>query len=60
MLAAATYLANKPDGGVLVCLVIAVVCFVIAAVVAAWLFKAFWATLVCAGFVFLTLAFMLK
>jgi len=56
---AATYLANKPDGGVLVCLVIAIVLFVVAGVAAAY-WKAFWATVVCAGFAFLVLAFLVK
>lgn len=59
LLAASTYLANKPDGGVLVCLVIAIVLFVVAAVGAAF-FKAFWATVLCAGFAFFVLAFMIK
>ena len=59
MIAASTYLANKPDGGVLVCLVVALVLFVVAGVAAAW-WKAFWACVVCAGLAFLTLAFLIK
>jgi hypothetical protein len=58
LLAAATYLANKPDGATLVCLVVAVVLFAVAGVGAA-LMKAFWACILCAGFAFLTLAFLL-
>jgi hypothetical protein len=57
MIAASTYLANKPDGGVLVCLVVALVLFVVAGVAAAF-WKAFWACVVCAGLAFLTLAFL--
>ena len=57
IVAASTYLANKPDGGVLVCLVVALVLFVVAGVAAAF-WKAFWACVVCAGLAFLTLAFL--
>lgn len=59
LLAAATHLANTPDGGVLVCLVIAVVLFVVAGVAAAFV-RAFWATIVCAGLAFFVLAFLFK
>lgn len=59
LVAAATYLANQPDGGVLVALVIAMVLFVVAGV-AAFMAKTFWATIVSAGFAFLVLAFLLR
>lgn len=63
MLAVTHYLATKPEGGVLVCLVIAIVLFVLAALVSfparGWPYvtHAFF-TLVAAGLVFLTLAFL--
>jgi hypothetical protein len=59
LLAASTYLANKPDGGVLICLVVALVLLVLAAALAGF-FRAFWACLVCGGLFFFVLAFMLK
>lgn len=59
MLAAASYLANKPDGGVLICLIIAIVCCVIAAVLAG-MERVFWATLISAGLAFIVLAFLIK
>lgn len=59
LLAASTYLANKPDGGVLICLVIAIVLFVVAGVAAAF-WKAFWACVICGGLAFFVLAFLIK
>jgi hypothetical protein len=59
LLAASTYLANKPTGGALTCLIIAIVLFVVAGAAAAF-WKAFWACVVCAGLAFLTLAFMIS
>ena len=56
--AAGTYLANKPASTVLVCLIVAIVLFVVAAV-AAVAEHAFWAALVAAGLVAVTLAFVL-
>ena len=57
MYAAATYLANKPDGATLACLVVALALFVVAGCFAAFV-KAFYATVLCAGFAFLVLAFL--
>lgn len=57
-LAAAVYLANKPTGSVLIALVVALVLFVMAGLAAA-VYRAFWAAIVCAGFFFVVLAFIL-
>lgn len=53
------YLANKPAGPALTCLVVALVLFVVAGV-AAGFWRAFWAVIICAGFAFLTLAFLVN
>lgn len=57
MLAAVVHLANRPDGAVLVVLVIAIVLAIVAGVVA-FMDKAFWALLVCAALAFFFLAFL--
>lgn len=59
MLAVAAHLANSPSGGVLICLVVALVLFVISAVVAG-LVRAFYATLMAAALAFFTLAFLVS
>lgn len=58
MFAAASYLATKPDGAVLVSLVIAIVLFIVAAVFAT-IGKVYWAALVSVGLVFIPLAFII-
>jgi hypothetical protein len=63
MLAVTHYLATKPQGGSLICLVIAIVLFVIAAVVSfparAWPYAiALFSTLIAAGLAFFVLAFL--
>jgi hypothetical protein len=55
----AAYLATKPTGGPLTCLIVAIVLFVVAGV-AAGFWKAFWACVVCAGLAFFTLAFLVS
>ena len=55
----AAYLATKPTGGPLTCLIVAIVLFVVAGVAAAF-YKAFWACVFCAGLAFLTLAFLVS
>ena len=57
MLAVAQSLANKPEGGVLICLIVAIVLFVVAGVLAV-VEKAFWVALVAAGLAFVVLAFL--
>jgi hypothetical protein len=55
----AAYLATKPTGGPLTCLIIAIVLFVVAGAAAAF-YKAFWACIIAAGLAFLTLAFLVS
>jgi hypothetical protein len=55
----AAYLATKPTGGPLTCLIVAIVLFVVAGVAAAW-WKAFWGCVICAGLAFFTLAFLVS
>jgi hypothetical protein len=59
LLAATAYLANKPDGIVLAFLVVALVLFIVSAVVAGMV-RAFYATAIAAGLAFFTLAFMIN
>jgi hypothetical protein len=55
----AAYLATKPTGGPLTCLIVALVLFVVAGAAAAF-YKAFWGCVICAGLAFLTLAFLVS
>jgi hypothetical protein len=57
MLSVVVHLANKPDGAVFACLLIAIVLFIVAGVVA-FMVKEFYAILIAAGLVFVTLAFL--
>lgn len=64
MIAVTHYLATKPEGGVLVCLIVAIVLFILAAIVSyparAWPYAvALFSTLIAAGLAFLTLAFLI-
>jgi hypothetical protein len=63
MLAVTHYLATKPTGGVLICLVISIVCFVFAAIVSfparQWPYVvAAFSTLLALGLAFFVLAFL--
>jgi hypothetical protein len=55
----AAYLATKPAGGPLVLLIVAVTLFAVAAA-ASFYWKAFWATIVCAGLSCFALAFLVS
>lgn len=57
MISLVQHLANPPAAGVLICLVVAIVLLIVAAVVA-FMARAFWAMLLSAGLVFVALAFM--
>jgi hypothetical protein len=57
LLLATTYLAGKPTGAVLACLVVAIVLFAVCAALAL-LDRLFWATALAVGFAFLILAFV--
>jgi cytochrome b len=57
MFAAISYLANKPAGAVLVYLIVAAVLFGVAGMLAAYA-RDLWRSIICAGLVALTLAFL--
>ena len=59
VLAATTWLANQPTGAVAACLIVALVLFIVAGVAAAFV-KALWAAVICAGFAFFALAFLIR
>jgi hypothetical protein len=58
MLSTVVHLANKPDGAVFACLLIGLVLFIIAGVLA-FMEKAFWAVLISAGLVLFVLSFLI-